>query len=94
MTLPRLYALNDYWAEHPPVHFMAAAIGGYKGNGKRTRGGKDMSPSELAELGFAVEGQLAPKDGGTPADDSLAGLISDLSMEGFAIPHMTTMGKE
>lgn len=30
MTLPRLYAMNDYWKSHPPIHAMIAAYFGIK----------------------------------------------------------------
>jgi hypothetical protein len=30
MDLPRLYAMNDYWQQHPPVHIMVAAYLGIK----------------------------------------------------------------
>lgn len=30
MDLPRLYAMNDYWHQHPPVHIMVAAYLGVK----------------------------------------------------------------
>lgn len=34
MTLPRLYALNDYQQAHPPAHILLAAYVGYKGKAK------------------------------------------------------------
>jgi hypothetical protein len=30
MTLPRLMALNRYWDDHPPLHFLMAAWMRYK----------------------------------------------------------------
>ncbi len=30
MTLPRLYAMNRYWQDHPPVHILLAAFMGMK----------------------------------------------------------------
>lgn len=34
MTLSRLEAMNEYWAENPPVHQLVAAYLGYKGSSK------------------------------------------------------------
>lgn len=34
MTLPRLYALSDYWREHPPTHLLIAGFLGYKSKPK------------------------------------------------------------
>jgi len=30
MTIPRLNALMKYWANHPPVHLIAAGMAGHK----------------------------------------------------------------
>ena len=46
MTLPRLYALNEYWVDHPPVHIMVAAYLGIKPKAKIDNQSGDM----LAEL--------------------------------------------
>lgn len=30
MDIPRLLAMNSYWAKHPPVHLLVAAYMGFK----------------------------------------------------------------
>ena len=62
MTLPRVYALNEYWHAHPPVHLMIAAYLGIKPDAPSRLGGKkgaDMADliSNFSEAGFAVEKQ-------------------------------------
>ncbi len=37
LTLPRLAALNRYWADHPPVHLMIAAYLGIKPGSEKRR---------------------------------------------------------
>ena len=38
VTLPRLYALNEYWIEHPPIHLTMAAFAGIKPQKKGSNG--------------------------------------------------------
>ena len=43
MTLPQFYDLCAYWAEHPPLHELAAGYLGYKGK-------KKEPPADLGAL--------------------------------------------
>jgi hypothetical protein len=42
LTVPRLMALNRYWANHPPVHIMIAAYLGVKPRETRKNTEHDM----------------------------------------------------
>jgi hypothetical protein len=46
LDFPRLLALREQWARHPPVHILLAAFVGYKP--KKTSA--DNSPQEVAAL--------------------------------------------
>lgn len=62
--MPRLKALNAYWAKHPPVHLMVAAYLGFKP--------ADGKPSEdTAKQLDAMVGQ-APTVRGAPKLDNSA----------------------
>ena len=56
MTFPRLGALNRYWAEHPPIHLLAAAYVGYKPKKK-----KEASRENMDELMQLMGGSLVRK---------------------------------
>ena len=49
LTLPRYYALADYWQEHPPTHLLVAAFMGYEATPKKPACGPD-NPGSLADL--------------------------------------------
>lgn len=56
MDLPRLYAMNDYWDAHPPVHIMVAAYLGIKPKARKTT----PIENDLAEVD-AFLAMLSPK---------------------------------
>jgi hypothetical protein len=58
MTLPRLYALNRYWEQSPPMHLLLAGYVGYKppkGASRATQKDGAGLLADLAAMGFAVE---------------------------------------
>lgn len=55
LTWPRIEALYDEWADHPPVHEMVAVYLGYKPQSKKTK-----KYGDLAELiGMFPTGRIA-----------------------------------
>jgi hypothetical protein len=50
MDLPRLYAMNDYWESHPPIHLMVAAYFGIKPKTTNITETAENDPAELAEF--------------------------------------------
>jgi hypothetical protein len=50
MDLPRLYAMNDYWQQHPPVHIMVAAYLGIKPKATATATPVENDPAEVQAL--------------------------------------------
>lgn len=53
MDLPRLYAMNDYWDSHPPMHVMVAAYLGIKPKNTKAT---ENDPAEIE----ALLGMLTP----------------------------------
>jgi hypothetical protein len=67
MTLPRLYEMQRYWEQHPPVGDLVAAYLGYKADassspsplrGEGRGGGGYGSPGELMAAFGAVGGKV------------------------------------
>jgi hypothetical protein len=56
MTLPRLYAFNRYWENHPPVHIMVAAYFGIKAKPEKKKETSEEMIAELAGMGFQING--------------------------------------
>jgi len=48
MTLPRLYGLNEYWRDHPPLHILIGAFLGIKPASKSEQ--KDSFDSLVNDL--------------------------------------------
>jgi hypothetical protein len=59
MTLPRLFEMMDYWAEHPPLHIVLAAFAGIKPSKKKqapvSNQDPDMIIGDFAGAGFSVK---------------------------------------
>jgi len=55
MTLPRLYAMSDYWKDHPPLHLLVAAFFEVKPKGfAQSLDGGDLF-GDLAAAGLRPE---------------------------------------
>ena len=80
MTLFDLEELTAYWAEHPPVHILAAA---YLGVGKHRRNGKPSMPASLrpeADPDLAtLLAELGPGFGASDVHAGLAPVVLDFS---------------
>lgn len=50
MDIPRLTALNRYWAASPPIHTMLAAFFGYEPNKQQPEKQPDNSDEEMRAL--------------------------------------------
>jgi hypothetical protein len=53
LTLPRVYALMEYWTENPPMHLMVKAYLGIKGSGKTASINNDNAGDLLGMMGQA-----------------------------------------
>lgn len=65
VTLPMLFALGQYWAKHPPIHFLAAAYLGYGGDSDAPKQLQTPEERELlaAELSQVGKGKINLKNG-------------------------------
>jgi len=63
MTLPRLYEMQCYWEQHPPVGDLVAAYLGYevkaKGKSKKAKGPDYGSPEELISAFSTAGGKVS-----------------------------------
>ena len=55
MTLPRLYEMSEYWAEHPPLHLLVAAVVGAKPKKQETQENPFDLLGDLAAAGVKME---------------------------------------
>jgi len=68
LTLPRIRALMNYWAKHPPTHVLVAAYLGFKGGGTQAQ----QAPEQASALHELAAG--APLLTGAPKLDNSAWL--------------------
>lgn len=63
MTLPRLEAMTEYWAEHPPTHVLVAAFMQAKSGSKPKKpGAPQLDTDKLKEEIAALGGNVNLKD--------------------------------
>lgn len=55
MTLPRLYALNNYWMDHPPIHVLVAAYLGAGADKPKKARTMDEMIADFSGMGFEVQ---------------------------------------
>ena len=58
LTLPRVYALMNYWGKHPPLHVMVAAYLGIKDEAEEILGEDADLGNFLGDLAAASPGGL------------------------------------